>query len=91
MLELGCRIEIYYLGENISDSGYLSQVGGEKLQGKKRKMFKGQSRPFIKALTLKEQDRLCIQNKTPSIEQTEKLFTVPALLWACSSGPAGGS
>lgn len=39
MLESGCRIEIYYLGENISDSGYLSQVGGEKLQGRKRKML----------------------------------------------------
>ena len=39
MLELGCRIEIYYLEENISDSGYLSQVGDETLQGKKRKML----------------------------------------------------
>lgn len=39
MLELKCRIEIYYLGENFSDSGYLSQVGGEKLQGKKGKML----------------------------------------------------
>lgn len=54
-------------------------------------MLKGQSRPFVKTLTLKEQDRLRIQNKTPSIEQTKKLFNALALLCACSSGPAGHS
>lgn len=52
-------------------------------------MFKGQSRPFRKALTLKEQDRLCIQNKTPSKEQTEKLFSAMALLCARGSGLVG--
>lgn len=52
-------------------------------------MFKGQPRPWIKALTLKEQDRSHIQNKTPSKGQTKRMFNATVLLCAGGSGPAG--